>query len=171
MERSRRDRFATHTVPLTWEVPAIVTVGVLFLIASTPLVVQGLVAWLVAGTFAWPTHHLGTALTGLVHGRFGEGLAANLAGHLPRAALMWVLTVVGEVVVLGSALVAGLRMRDLVSGSNARHGLATSLQAAEALGLPRLRKSAPVIRPDLHVRRQLRRPLRLSSGRDERGNR
>jgi hypothetical protein len=167
MERARRDRFAMHTVPLTWEIPAAVTVGVLLLIAATPLVVQGLAAWLVAGTFAWPTNHLGTALTGLVRGQFGEGLAANLAPQLPPAVLMWALTVVGEVVVLGAALVVGLWMRDLVGGSNARHGLATSVQAAEALGLPRLRKSAPVIRPDLVARRRLRR----SSGCDQRGNR
>ena len=165
MERSRRDRFATHTVPLTWEIPAAVTGAALFLIALTPLLVQGLVAWLVAGTFAWPTNHLGTAVLGLMRGHFGVGLAADLAPRLPSAALMWVLTAVGEAVVLGSALVAGLWMRDLVGASNTRHGLATSVQAAGALGLSRLRKSAPVIRPDLHARR----PLRHWSGRGERG--
>jgi hypothetical protein len=155
MERSRRDRFATHPVPLTWEVPAIVTGAVLLLIALTPLVVQGLVAWQVTGTFAWPTNHLPTALLGLLRGRFGEGLAAGLGSQLPSAVLMWALTVVGEAVVLGAALVLGVWMRDLVGGSNVRHGLATSVQAAEALGLPRLRKSAAVVRPDLYVRRRL----------------
>lgn len=49
MERSRRERFATQPVPMTWEVPATVTLAVLFLLVLTPLVVQGLVARLVAG--------------------------------------------------------------------------------------------------------------------------
>lgn len=167
MERSRRDRFATHTVPLTWEIPAAVTGAVMFLTVVTPLVVQGLVAWLVAGTFAWPTNHLGKALLGLLRGRFGEGLPASMASQLPSAALMWALTMIGEVVVLGTALVVGLWIRDLVGGSNARHGLATSVQAVEALGVPRLRKSAPVIRPDLYARR----PRRGRSGKDQRGSR
>jgi hypothetical protein len=167
MERSRRDRFATHTVPLTWEIPAAVTGAALFLITLTPLVVQGLVAWLVAGTFAWPTNHLPTAVLGLLRGQFGEGLAAGLGSQLPSAVLMWALTAVGDVAVLGAALVVGLWMRDLVAGSNARHGLATSVQAAEALGLPRLRTSAPVIRPDLHPRS----PLRGRSRRDQGSNR
>jgi len=167
MERSRRDRFATHPVPLTWEIPAAVAGAVLFLIAVTPLLVQGLVALLVAGTFAWPTNHLEMAVLGLLRGRFGVGLTTNLTAQLPSAVLMWALTVVGEVVVWGAALVVGLWMRDLIGGSNPRHGLATSIQAAEALGLPRLRKSAPVIRPDLHARR----PLRGRSRRDQRSSR
>lgn len=156
MERSRRDRFATHMVPLTWEVPAAVSGAALFLTLLTPLIVQGLVAWLVAGEFAWPGNHLGTAWLGLARGRFGDGLTPDPTSQLPTAALLWVLTVVVEVVVLGAALVVGLRMRDVVGGSDARHGLATSVQAAEALGVPRLRKSAPVIRPDLHARRRRR---------------
>jgi hypothetical protein len=126
-----------------------------------------MVSWAVAGQFAWPTNHLETALLGLAHGQFGDGLATDLASQLPSAALMWALTVVGEVVVLGTALVVGVRLRDLVGGSNTRHGLATPVQAAEALGLPRLRKSAPVIRPDLHARR----PRRRRSGSDQRGSR
>ena len=156
MDRSRRDRFATHAVPLTWEVPAALTAAILFLVVVTPLILQGLVAWLVAGTFAWPTYHLGAALLGLLHGHFGHGLAPSLASQLPSDALLRVLTGVGEAVVLATAVVVGLRMRDLVGGGNARHGLATSAQAAEALGRPRLRRSAGVIRPDLYARRATR---------------
>jgi hypothetical protein len=146
MERSRRDRFATQPVPVTWEVPAVVTLVVLFLLVLTPVVVQGLMAWLVSGTFAWPGD-LGQALLGLLRGRFGEGLAPR-----PSDALLWVLAAVGEFFVLGAALVVGVWMRELVAGGNARHGLATSVQAAQALGLTRLRRSAAVIRPDLYAR-------------------
>ena len=163
MERSRRDRFATHTVPLTWEVPAALTAVVLVLVVATPLIVQTLVAWMVAGTFAWPSNHLGEALLGLLHGHFGHGLAPRPASQLPSDVLMWVLSAVGEVVVLGTIAVVALWMRDLVGGGKARHGLATSAQAAESLGLPRLRKSARVIRPDLYAGRT-RRTRRACNG-------
>jgi len=163
MERSRHERFATHPIPLTWEIPAVVTVAAVFLIAVTPLVVQAVVAWTVARELAWPTNHVGAALQELLRGRFGEGLPSGIAGQLPSDPAMWVLTVVGEVVVLGAALIMGLWMRDMVGGSNVRHGLATRVQAAEALGLPRLRNSAAVIRPDLYARKPLRRWPRVSS--------
>jgi hypothetical protein len=67
---------------------------------------------------------------------------------------MWVL---GEVLVLGAAVVVGMWMRDL-TGTSSRHGLATPTQAAEALGVPRLRTSAAVIRPDLYARAGRRTP-------------
>ena len=150
MERSRRDRFSTHAVPLTWEIPAAVIGAGLLFILITPLVVQGVVGWATSGDFAWPTRHLLDAYGGLLHGRFGAGLRRDVAAGLPPDTVMWVLTVIGEVLVLGAAVVVGVWMRDL-TGTNTHHGLATATQAAEALGLPRLRKTAAVIRPDLYA--------------------
>jgi hypothetical protein len=151
MERSRRDRFTTNRVPLTWEIPAAVIFAGLFLILVTPLVVQGLVGFATSGEFAWPTEHLLDGYGGLLHGHFGAGLRRDVAAGLPPDPVMWALTILGEVLVLGAAVVVGLWMRE-VTGSNSRHGLATATQAAQALGLPRLRKSAAVIRPDLYAR-------------------
>lgn len=151
MERARRDRFTTQ-VPLTWEVPATVIGAVVFFVQITPLVVQGVVVWAVSGEFAWPSQRLGDAYGGLLHGHFGGGLDRATAGGLPSDAVMWVLTVLGEVVVLVAVVVVGLWARDLTGRSTSRRGLATATQAAEALGLPRLRKTAAVIRPDLYGR-------------------
>lgn len=151
MERSRRDRFATNRVPLTWEVPAAVIVAGLFFVLVTPLVVQGLVAFATSGQFAWPTDRLADAYGGLLRGHFGEGLRRDAAAGLPPDEVMGVLTILGEVLVLGAAAVVGLWMREM-TGTNSRHGLATATQAAQALGVPRLRKSAAVIRPDLYAR-------------------
>jgi len=151
MERSRRDRFTTNRVPLTWEIPAAVIFAGLFFILVTPMVVQGLVAFVTAGEFEWPSEHLLDAYAGLLHGHFGEGLRRDVAAALPPDGVMWLLTILGEVLVLGAAVVVVLWMRDM-TGTNSRHGLATATQAAEALGLPRLRKSAAVIRPDLYAR-------------------
>jgi len=127
-------------------------------LAVVPLVVQGLVSTLILGEFAWPTGHVAMALAGLLRGHFGAGLPAEVGARLPADEGMWVLTLVADLLVLGAALVVGVRLRDLLGGPSTRHGLATSAQAAHALGLPRLRKSAAVIRPDLDARRQIARP-------------
>jgi len=150
MERSRRDRF-TSIAPTAEEFKVAVLLGGIFVLLITPLIVQGIVAWTTSGDLALPDGHLLDAYGGLLHGKFGAGLPHGVANALPQDTVMWVLTVVGEVVMLGAAVVAGMRMRDL-TGANARHGLATPAQAADALGLPRLRMNAAVIRPDLYAR-------------------
>lgn len=151
MDRSRRDRFATHTAPSTWEVPVAIALAGFFFILITPLVVQSIVGWATSRQSAWPTQHLFDAYGGLIHGHFGAGLRSGVAAGLPPDPVMWVLTVIGESLVLGAAVVVGLWIRD-VGGNDSGHGLATATQAAEALGLPRLRKDAAVIRPDLYAR-------------------
>lgn len=150
MERSRRDRF-TNVAPTSGQFTAAVALAGLFFLVVTPLVVQAVVAWATSGEFALPNGHLLDACGGLLQGRFGEGLHRDVAGALPPAALMWVLTGLGEVLVLGAAVVVGMWVRDL-TGVSSRHGLATPARAAEALGVPRLRRSAEVIRPDLYAR-------------------
>lgn len=150
MERSRRARF-TNVAPTAGEFTVAVLLAGVFLLLLTPLVVQAIVGWAAGEAFAMPNEHLLEAYGGLLHGHFGVGLPAGVADALPSDALMWVLTLLGEVLVLGAAVVVGMWMRDL-TGTSSRHGLATPTQAAEALGLPRLRKSAAVIRPDLYAR-------------------
>ena len=150
MERSRRDRF-TNVAPSAGEFTVAVLVAGLFLFLITPLVVQGVVSWATSGEVALPTGRLLEAYGGLLHGQFGAGLRRGVADALPPAAVMWVLTIAGEVLMLGAAVVVGMWMRDL-TGTSSRHGLATPAQAAEALGVPRLRRSAEVIRPDLYAR-------------------
>jgi hypothetical protein len=154
MERSRRARL-TNTAPTQGEFAVAVLLAGLFFFLLTPLVVQGLLAWTTAGVFALPNGHLLQAYGGLLRGHFGVGLASEVSGALPPDAAMWALTVLGEVLMIGSAVVVGMWMRDL-TGAGSRHGLATPTQAAEALGVPRLRKSAAVIRPDLYARSERR---------------
>ena len=150
MERSRRDRF-TNVAPTAEEFKVAVLLAGLFVFLITPLVVQGIVVWTTSGDFALPNRHLLDAYGGLLHGDFGAGLRRGVADGLPPDAVMWVLTVLGEVLALGAAVAVGIWMREL-TGASARHGLATPTQAAEALGVPRLRNSAEVIRPDLYAR-------------------
>ena len=157
MERSRRARF-TNVAPTAGEFTVAVFLAGLFFVLVTPLVVQGVVAAATSGDVALPSGRLLDAYGGLLHGRFGAGLPPGVAIALPSDAVMWVLTLLGEVLVLGAAVVVGIWMRDL-TGTGSRHGLATPTQAAEALGMPRLRKSASVIRPDLYARPGRRTPV------------
>lgn len=150
MERARRERF-TNVTPSTGEFAmAAIGAGVFFFLI-TPLVVQAIVSWAATGVFAMPTGHLLGAYGGLLQGQFGAGLSGGAAAALPADAVMWVLTLLGEVLVLGAAAVVGMWMRDL-TGTSSRHGLATASQAAEALGVVPLRKRAEQIRPDLYAR-------------------
>ncbi|WP_165821189.1 hypothetical protein [Nocardioides gansuensis] len=139
---------------MTWEIPVAVAVFTVLMVMLIPLGVQAVVGWVVAGEFAWPAGRLGGAVLGLLHGQFAVGLPVHVAGRMPADGVMWVLAIVGEGIVLGAALVVGLWMRDVMGGTRVRHGLATSALSADALGLPRLRRSAAVIRPDLYARRR-----------------
>lgn len=117
-------------------------------IAMLPLLVQGVTCVVLVGEFTWPNADLPTALLGLTHGHFGSGLPQTAADALPPDPVMWVLTGVVEMAVLGGSGFAGLRLRDMLAPA-ARHGLATSSQAAEALGIKALHSKIRVIRPDL----------------------
>ncbi len=150
MERARRYRFSNATPSGGEFAIAFVLVGC-FVFLITPVVVQGLVGWATAGQFAWPDKHLLDAYGALLHGHFGVGLARGVADQLPADAVMWALTVVGEVVALGATVVVAMWMRDM-TGAGSRHGLATATQAAEALGLAPLRARASQLRPDLYAR-------------------
>ena len=76
MDPTRRDRFAGQPIPLTWEIPAAVSAGIVMLLAGTPLAVQGIVTYVLDGVFVWPKDRLRVALVGLLHGEFGHGIPA-----------------------------------------------------------------------------------------------
>ena len=102
MERSRRDRF-TNVAPTAGEFTVAVLLAGLFFFLVTPLVVQGIVGWATSGELALPNGRLLDAYGGLLHGHFGAGLRHDVADALPPDAAMWVLTLLGEVLVLGAA--------------------------------------------------------------------
>ncbi|WP_242667561.1 type IV secretory system conjugative DNA transfer family protein [Nocardioides sp. PD653] len=142
--------------PSTGEFTVAVLVAGVFFVLITPLVVQGIAGWATSGNLAWPDGRLLEAYGGLLRGHFGAGLPHRAANELPADAVMWALTLIGEVVVLAAAVVVGMWMREM-TGSGSRHGLATAAHAAEALGIVPLRRRADQIRPDLYATRALRR--------------
>lgn len=164
MERARRARLATQTTPMTWEIPAIATLVGLGVLLATPLMVQGAVARVVTGEFGWPrSGNLFAAYSGLLDGRFGVGLDRRIAQALPSAEVMWALTGLGAALMAGTAAAGGRWLHGQMGHSGTDHGLADPHQAAEALGTPRLRASAAVVRPDLYGRNRGRAGLRTWS--------
>lgn len=155
MERARRDRFTTAG-PIADEYKmAVLLLGLLGFLA-VPLAVQASAAWMTAGTFALPHGHFIDAYSELcLDGRFGGGLPRVVARDLPADAVMWVLTGFTEMLLLGSTVLLGSGTHGLPS-PRSLHGLATPAQAATALGVRPLRRSAEVIRPDLRARSRRR---------------
>ena len=73
MERSRRDRFA-NIAPTADEIKVAALLAGLACLLITPLVVQGIVAWITSGDFAWPNGHLLDAYGGLLQGHYVGGM-------------------------------------------------------------------------------------------------
>jgi type IV secretion system protein VirD4 len=168
MQRSRRARFNSGT-PTVRESTSAVVLLVACLAALAPLVVQAMVARVVAGAFAWPSGQLGAAYGGLMSGIFGAGLPQPIVAVLPPDAVLWGLTATADLLIVAVAALGVVWVRDEV-GEGGRHGLATRSQSRQALGVPRLRAGAAVIRPDLHSARRAVSPgLRASSPGADRG--
>lgn len=159
VDRSRADRFHAHPAPLAADLPAVIGILGLVLLALavfTPLIVQGMLLSLLTGEFAWPTGHLQAALLGVARGEFGIGLPDDVAAELPPTPVIWVTVALGEAMLLGSFAFLGWCLRGPLGFGSSR-GLATAHDAAAALGVRTLRFKAAVIRPDLHPRPARRR--------------
>ncbi len=143
MQQSRR----TTPYPYTWEIPLTATITVI-----TTLVLAAHTARTLANVFAgagWdftPQPALFTSLPDIVGGDARAGLGPGVAA---TPGLLYTCLVVVEVVtvmLLVWAVIAGMRQW----GPARVRGMATAAEADTLLGLQRLRKVAPMVRPDLH---------------------
>ncbi len=143
MQQSRR----TTPYPYTWEIPFTATITVVL-----TLVFAAHIARTLANVFAgagWdftPHAALFTALPGVLGGDARAGLGP---GPAASPVLLYTSLVVVEVVTVTLiiwAVIAGM----LQWGPARVRGMATRAEADTLLGLRRLRKVAPVVRPDLH---------------------
>lgn len=143
MQQSRR----TTPYPYTWEIPLTATITVVL-----TLVFAAHIARTLANVFAgagWdftPHAALFTALPGVLGGDARAGLGP---GPAASPVLLYTSLVVVEVVTVTLiiwAVIAGM----LQWGPARVRGMATRAEADTLLGLRRLRKVAPVVRPDLH---------------------
>jgi hypothetical protein len=143
MQQSRR----TTPYPYTWEIPLTATITVI-----TTLVLAAHTARTLANVFAgagWdftPHPELFTAIPDILGGDARAGLDP---GASASPALLYTCLVAVELlalVLIVWAVIGGMRQW----GPARVRGMATRAEADTLLGLGRLRKVAPVVRPDLH---------------------
>jgi len=143
MQQSRR----TTPYPYTWEIPLTATITVvltLVLAAHTARTLANVFAG--AGWDFTPQTELFTALPDIVGGDARAGLNP---GASASPGLLYTCLVLVELLTLGLivwAVTAGMRQW----GPARVRGMATRAEAETLLGVGRLRKVAPVVRPDLH---------------------
>lgn len=133
--------------PFTWEIPLAVGLGLLLIGVLGAHMGRGLAG--LTGGYGWlwpdPTR-LFTSLPGLIRGDAGAGLTRPIS--LPAGMLTgWIIT--AELLlytVSGTVGVWALRRW----GPGRMKGMATAADAEATLGVSRLRRVAPIIRPDLH---------------------
>ncbi len=141
MQQSRR----TTPYPSTWEIPlgAAMAIGlVLVLAAHAARTLANLLVG--AGWDFTPQGELFTALPALLAGNARAGLAAGPAASPGLLYACLVLVELIAVLIMGWAIVAGMRRW----GPARVRGMATRAQAQTLLGVRRLRRIAPVVRPD-----------------------
>ncbi len=145
MQQSRR----TTPYPYTWEIPLTATITVVI-----TLVVAAHTARTLANVFAgagWdftPHTALFTALPGILGGDARAGLDP---GASASPGLLYTCLVAVELlalVLIVWAVIGGMRQW----GPARVRGMATRAEADTLLGLARLRRVAPVVRPDLHAK-------------------
>ncbi len=143
MQQSRR----TTPYPYTWEIPLTATITVV-----TILVLAAHTARTLANVFAgagWaftPHTELFTALPDILGGDARAGLGPGPAASPALLYTFLVLVEVATVTLIVWVVIAGMRQW----GPARVRGMATRTEADTLLGLQRLRKVAPVVRPDLH---------------------
>ena len=159
MQRERR----RDPYPWTWEIPlaSVLVVGVVVLMG---LQLGRSVANLVAGAgWTWPTaagettgldtgSPIGTvfwtSLPGIVGGDSAAGLPNSAAGLAGRG-LLWGSIAATELILLTLTAWAGTYLY-LCWGPGRMRGMASVSEAEKLLGVTRLRKVAPIVRPDLY---------------------
>jgi hypothetical protein len=133
-----------------WELAAAAVGGVVIAVALAALAGLGLASALWGDGWVWPhgTETVFHVVGGLLHGDPGRGLPPDqqrqVAGPVPAYACV----AAAELVLVTTAVVIAVLMSRNRRPGDARCGMATRREAAQALGLRQLRAGRAVIRPD-----------------------
>lgn len=144
MQRSRR----RNPYPQTWEVPSAVAVGFSLVLVVGVHLGRSVANVMAGNRWAFVERaELFTSLPGVLGGRAAAGLGGVASPASPP--LLWfciVLVEVGLLVASAGCLKVGLERW----GPSRIHGTATEEEANARLGIARLRRHAPLIRPDIY---------------------
>ena len=146
----RRDPY-----PWTWELPLGLVVAVLLVAALAAHLGRALANLTAGAGWAIPKRtELFTSLPGLLSGDAAAGLTKTTGPVATATALLaWIVAV--ELLVLAAVLVA-LKVGLGRWGPGRMQGMASRREAEQLLGRSRLRRNAPIIRPDLYPSRRRR---------------
>lgn len=134
--------------PYTWEVPAVIVVGLALMVALGSQLGRAIACWLSGDGLVFPDRSdLVTSLPAVLMGHADAGLPAGSACDVTVGSLRWSVGVVDVIVLVVAGWVAWWAMQRW--GPWRLQGLASRDEAQRLLGPARLRKAAAVVRPDL----------------------
>ncbi|PKQ21654.1 MAG: hypothetical protein CVT65_17420 [Actinobacteria bacterium HGW-Actinobacteria-5] len=136
--------------PYTWEPPVAILTGWLLLAALGVHLARALANGTAGAGFTWPAGRaLFTSLPAVLAGNPTAGLATTTPGPAASTpALYGWLIVVQLLILAGSTTAVVWAARRW--GPGRMKGMASPTEAEQVLGLTRLRRNAPQIRPDLY---------------------
>jgi len=150
--------------PWTWEIPTVLIGVTLFCVMIGIQLARSLANLLAGAGWTWPAPDAGafssplgsafwTSLPGVLGGHADAGLAEPVSAEpvpadLAAAPLVWICLVLVEGVLLTATTWGGVVA--YTRGPGRMKGMATAAEAEKLLGVTRLRKVAPIVRPDLH---------------------
>lgn len=139
----RRDPY-----PYTWEIPVGILTGWLLLAGLGAHLARACANWTAGAGWIWPTgKNLYSSLPAILAGNATAGLATTGTTASPGSLHAWLIGI--EILLTTGYLAAGIwALRRW--GPGRMKGMATPDEAEAVLGVTRLRKVAPIIRPDLH---------------------
>ncbi len=136
--------------PFTWEIPAGILTAVLVAGSIGVQVGRGIANWLAGSRWTWPEgRRLFSSLPEVLGGSAIAGLTAPpVHPAQPNAVIGWVI-VIDLILLAVLAVTAFYLLRRW--GPGRMHGMASTVDAEASLGLSRLRRDRPIIRPDLYL--------------------
>lgn len=139
----RRDPY-----PLTWEIPVGVLTTWLLLACLGVHLGRGAANWLAGAGWTWPSGRaLFASLPRVLAGDPTAGITTHGAAAEPGAVYGWIITT--EILILAATISAALWAWRRW-GPERMRGMASPAEAEQILGITRLRRTASIIRPDLH---------------------
>ena len=139
----RRDPY-----PFTWEIPVGVLTVWLLLAGLGVHLGRAVANWLAGAGWTWPdSKALFTSLPDLLGGDPTAGITLPSAAAAPDLVYGWIVTV-QLLQLAGTITASACALRRW--GPGRMKGMASADDAEQILGIGRLRRVAPIIRPDLH---------------------
>lgn len=135
-----------------WEAPVAALCAILLGVVFAALAGLGIASAVWGGGWVWPhgTDTIQHTLGGVLQGHPGRGLPAYQSRLVAGRGPVYGCVVVAEVVLVALAITGGVMIARYRRPGDARGGMASRSEAAQVLGVGKLREAKTIIRPDLY---------------------